>query len=532
MAATIKQSCRRLTLILLIVSLLVPALAPAQPVLDSLTRVYNVRRSQGIHDSAQAWILMDISRIYGSAQISKALACAEQAEDEARAAGRATDVGEALHRMGELYQETGLFTQALEAYLSGFRMCQSAGQIYPWTLVDIGSIYYDLDDTTNAFRYWHEAEIYFHGDPYALANVNNNYGLIYDVYGNFDKALVYHRKALAYHLQLPDSTAAAYSYNYIGNTLNRQGKSDSALFYHTKARDLLKKGNDKEDAVALTMNMGIDYLRLRKFKEAAACFKEAKTMYEKLPMTSQTISAIYSVGNSYLYTLQYPLALSYTEEALKLAKENGSLAFQDESLRQLSKIYEKMRNYRRAFKYTQQDQVVMDTLMQRSFGQRTSDLEAVYDLGRANEEMAFLKQRIKYEEQIRYYLIGGSFSLLLVVGLLATLYMQKKHYGRKLEIEITERKRVEEELKRLVVELKESLAKVKTLSGLLPICASCKKIRNDQGYWDQLESYLGKTTDAKFTHGICPECAKKLYPEYCAESRARNTSGSANNSSS
>ncbi|MBI5638939.1 MAG: response regulator [Nitrospirae bacterium] len=56
--------------------------------------------------------------------------------------------------------------------------------------------------------------------------------------------------------------------------------------------------------------------------------------------------------------------------------------------------------------------------------------------------------------------------------------------------------------------------KVKTLSGLLPICASCKKVRDDKGYWRQIESYISEHSETEFTHGICPECGVKLYPDY------------------
>jgi AmiR/NasT family two-component response regulator len=66
---------------------------------------------------------------------------------------------------------------------------------------------------------------------------------------------------------------------------------------------------------------------------------------------------------------------------------------------------------------------------------------------------------------------------------------------------------------RLILELQEALAQVKALSGLLPICASCKKIRDDDGYWNQLEAYIQDHSDVVFSHGLCPECAKKLYPE-------------------
>lgn len=66
-------------------------------------------------------------------------------------------------------------------------------------------------------------------------------------------------------------------------------------------------------------------------------------------------------------------------------------------------------------------------------------------------------------------------------------------------------------------ELKKALTEIKKLTGLLPICASCKKIRNDKGYWEQLEVYIEDHSDAQFSHGICPDCAKKLYPEYYKE---------------
>lgn len=65
----------------------------------------------------------------------------------------------------------------------------------------------------------------------------------------------------------------------------------------------------------------------------------------------------------------------------------------------------------------------------------------------------------------------------------------------------------------MINDLQEALAKVKLLSGFLPICASCKKIRDDQGYWQQIEAYIRDHSEAEFSHGICPECAKRLYAE-------------------
>jgi len=73
------------------------------------------------------------------------------------------------------------------------------------------------------------------------------------------------------------------------------------------------------------------------------------------------------------------------------------------------------------------------------------------------------------------------------------------------------RKRAEEERERVIVELQDALAKIRTLHGLIPICASCKKIRDDKGYWNQIELYIREHSEAEFTHSVCPDCARKLY---------------------
>ena len=79
-------------------------------------------------------------------------------------------------------------------------------------------------------------------------------------------------------------------------------------------------------------------------------------------------------------------------------------------------------------------------------------------------------------------------------------------------IEITDRKKTEREKEKLIKKLQDALSEIKVLQGILPICAECKKIRDDQGYWYQIEKYIHDHSEAEFSHGICPECAKKLYP--------------------
>ena len=97
---------------------------------------------------------------------------------------------------------------------------------------------------------------------------------------------------------------------------------------------------------------------------------------------------------------------------------------------------------------------------------------------------------------------------IVIVGLFLTVCFAVYAWRRLREV-----RAYEGFLQRQNQELKKALQEIKTLQGLVPICACCKKIRDDKGYWHQVESYLSAHTSADFTHSICPECAQRLYPE-------------------
>ena len=79
------------------------------------------------------------------------------------------------------------------------------------------------------------------------------------------------------------------------------------------------------------------------------------------------------------------------------------------------------------------------------------------------------------------------------------------------------------ELNEKVKELRQALAEVRTLKGIVPICANCKNVRDDQGYWNRVESYLNEHTEADFTHAVCPDCMKRLYPQFEDASDVKET---------
>lgn len=108
------------------------------------------------------------------------------------------------------------------------------------------------------------------------------------------------------------------------------------------------------------------------------------------------------------------------------------------------------------------------------------------------------------------FLMTSLKTLIVAVCLFGLVTLSLAFFNQRLKKEVRDRKLAEGEKADVIGKLQEVMGEMKTLSGMLPICASCKKIRDDKGYWNQLETYISKHSGAEFTHGLCPECEKKF----------------------
>lgn len=104
------------------------------------------------------------------------------------------------------------------------------------------------------------------------------------------------------------------------------------------------------------------------------------------------------------------------------------------------------------------------------------------------------------------------------VRVFSQLYLQREE----LEAEIDARKQAQEKNEELIRELRDALEHIKTLRGIIPICMHCKKIRDTEGFWEEVEVYVRDHSEAQFSHGLCEKCAEELYPEEAAEIRAED----------
>jgi PAS domain S-box-containing protein len=228
--------------------------------------------------------------------------------------------------------------------------------------------------------------------------------------------------------------------------------------------------------------------------------------FEALAMVSYTLMTVLLT-----YTLSLILNRRLLNE-MKTEEEKFSKAFQSSPYAIIftrasdGKIIEANEGFLKLFGYTRAeivDKTMLNLNIWRHEGDRRATVEELLKNGSVREwEFNFMKK-------------SGD----MVCGLFSSDVLVVNNEPSMLSsiIDITERKRNQVEREELIGELQKALLDVKTLSGMLPICSSCKKIRDDQGYWNAIESYISNHSEAEFSHGLCPECARKLYPEFVKE---------------
>jgi len=278
------------------------------------------------------------------------------------------------------------------------------------------------------------------------------------------------------------------------------GKDDFAFY----PKELAQEFYDDDQKVLTTGNSVIN-------KEECIIDEHGQEHWlltNKLPLRDKagTIIGLAGVGRDITERKQSEEALRRSEEKFRTIFESNSSAIAiiepDTTISMVNDAYCQLSGY------TKQEVVGMIWTKQIP----PDDLERLKEY---NRRRLLNPQDAPDKYEFKFYKKGGE----IRYGLISVSYMQGARKIITSFIDITDRKNVEQERENLINELKTALTDVKTLSGLLPICASCKKIRDDNGYWQQVEGYIQKHTEATFTHGMCPECIVKYFPDYVNDSQ-------------
>ena len=176
-------------------------------------------------------------------------------------------------------------------------------------------------------------------------------------------------------------------------------------------------------------------------------------------------------------------------------RNNGRRSFSTENVKSLKAALEQLKD--KKFNI-----VLLDLSLPDSFGAAT-----VEEINRQAPQMPIIVLTGAQDETIAMEVVEKGAQDYLIKGEApSAILIRSIHYA-------IYRKQAEQKLTRMIEALKEALAKVKLLSGIIPICQYCKKIRNDQGYWNKLEEFISQHSEAEFSHGICDKCMEERYPE-------------------
>ena len=363
--------------------------------------------------------------------------------------------------------------------------------------------------------------------------------------GNFAESMSYSRKSMEIYEELEDSSGIATVLSVMARVYWSQGLIDKALEHYHKSLRLKKECDVSDDELALChINLGACYSGLHRLDLALSSYEYALKILEKSG-DQKKLSYIYNnIGSVYGKKEELEKAREYFMKALGLRETLGDKNGIASTLANLGSLQEDLGENSSALDFFSRSLELFEEIGNRRLVAYTcGNIGGVYTkLGRLDEAEEILCKGLSITRKLRlkdweilclekitdlYEAKGDLQKALQHSRELKTCLEEhlneksmEKIAGLQVQFE-TEKKEKEAEIYRLKNielsimndELRDALSHVKKLQGMLPICASCKKVRDDDGYWQQIESYISDHSDAKVTHGICPECMRKLYGE-------------------
>lgn len=440
----------------------------------------------------------------------KSLAAAVRAQAAAREAKDVRGEAEALNYIAYGHRNRSLLDLARQSALESVRLYLQAGD--PWGESQgyntLGLIEADDGRYPEALDYHLKALTIREktGDREGLAYSNNNLGNVHRNMGEFDKALARHRQGLALKIELGLRASEAYSHQNIGLVLFERKDYPGALESYRRALAIREELGDRR-AMGVSLN-AIGQV------EAQSNLAAARTTYQRaLALRRETgdvrgeMATEFNLGEVQRRMNDLSGAIAAYGRSLAIGARIDAPFLQSNVLKALSEVEAMRGNYQAAYRHQLEHQSVRDRMFNVENSARFQRLQIANESERQQRQIQGLEQQRALGDaelaRVRTARTALGIIAVLVIVSLALLYARFR-----LKHQSEARFRAQAET------LSEALERVQTLRGMLPICAWCKKIRDDQGYWTQVEAYVSSHSAAEFTHSICPTCVDTtLYPD-------------------
>ena len=393
-------------------------------------------------------------------------------------------------------------------------------------------------------------------DAWGEAQGYNTLGLVEADAGKFGEALECHLKALAIRQRTNDREGLAYSYNNLGNSYRNLEEYDKALQYHARGLALKVELGLKSSEGYSHQNMGLVYFAKKDYPNALASYRRALAIREQLndpravgvslnaigQVQAQTdptealatferalalrrqtgdqrgeVATELNLGEAYRRMGDLPRAIDAFNRALSIGEKIDAPLLQSNALKSLADVEAARGDFRAAYRHQLEHQATRDRMFNRENADRLQRLQVAHEAEQRQRQIQQLEHEgsLRGAELRRVRTARTALALIavLVIVSLALLYARFRA-----------KQRSEARFRAQAEALTDALDRVNVLKGMLPICAWCKKIRDDNGYWTQVEAYVADHSAAEFTHSICPSCVQTVDPGAVTSSmRAHST---------
>jgi len=330
-------------------------------------------------------------------------------------------------------------------------------------------------------------------------------GITYNELGKYDHALDCYFRVLEKEGKKINRSVVCSTHINAGNIFTNCNEYEKALPHYNEALEIAQEIRAEDLICNCLLNIASINFSNGEFEKALDRNLEINQIYEESGFLADQQRVICNIGRMYSELGKSNLAIEYFEKALKISEELENKFLIAYSNRFLAEMHHKMKDFDR------EKELLLKALR---IAEEIKSQELIREIYK--ELMKFYKSTRRYKKALEY---SEKYSKLTTEIFNEESQKRIDELGVQYE---TQKKEREAELHRLKnvelaeanLKLKEALDHVKVLSGLIPICASCKKIRDDQGFWNQLEVYITQHSDASFTHGICPTCAEEFYGEF------------------
>ncbi len=423
-------------------------------------------------------ILADLSVSYRETDRRKAIEFGEQGLELLKKTGDKKLESIILNELCWAYQCIGEYQTALEYGFRNLEITDITNDEISRsdTFNRIGIVYYKLSNIDEALDYFLKSLRILEesNEILKISSLLNNISIIYSSLNDESAALNYCNRAIEISEKHGCLTNLANSLNNAGSIFRRADELEKALEYYQRALEIRQDLGETWKIARVLTNIGMIHDDLNDHDKALDCFFRALEIEMEKGDIIDASQTLLSISLSYASTNRFKEAYEYVEKGLAKIDRIDSPGIRRSIYQSCSEVCETIGNFREALEFHKKYKTLNDEIYTEDSSRKVNEL------------------RVEYESD-----------------------------KKERETEINRLRNIE--LARTNEDLKKALNEVKHLSGLLPICSLCKKIRDDNGYWEQIESYISDHSEALFSHGLCPECMRKLYPEITMHNKSENS---------